>query len=248
MGRKLHLIVTRDTFLLKRDKKGRIVPVGLIGYEPPDMFPQALLRAGGELKQFTEKSTSKEMIFPSQEYLMVATYKEKEQWARHIISKGKVPPPGACSGADHARKKCDDHIREFLIAQETYKQYRLMKKLTASLVSAQQEFIQTGEWIDKKKVTISMLAAEVDDFSEKTVSRVMYGLKLKYNEMTFHASDLLCGSHQSALCKALLPSVRIHPDFGAPRLTRVLKETTDIQVSVRSVSIALDILRRNLLV
>jgi len=248
MKRAFHILTIFDTYLLIRQEHGLIVPDQLIGYTPPDGFERALSKAEARLQPLMEMeaSTTNACIMPTNAQLRSASAKEIEQWARHLDSGGKVPPPVhlKCNPSKHLNDEQQKDIQELRKAMNAYRQFTMVRSIVYVLVSSQQRWLQSGAWLDKTRLTIRQIARHIDDFSEKSVERAVKCLYLKLDGRLIAASDLLCTSIQPSLCRAILQLP--NKEQGAPSIKHALKKI-GIDVSCRCVGMALETLRMNAL-
>jgi len=240
MRRRLHLSVLFGTFEVRKDPQGRLYPARLIGYEFPDNLPEILSMVEKKVEPHLQNRHDSRLTMPGVQMLRQASPAELERWAEHIVSGGAIPAPGT------RQATMPPEVREFLRARVSYQQFEAMKQIAAALVRGQEEFMKTGEWLARRRLTIRMVARSLSACSERTVARIVHALKLQYNGMTFPAALLLYRSNEPDLARILLPVAREHPQWGAPRLASALQQQ-GLQVSERAVGHALASLRRRLL-
>jgi len=102
--------------------------------------------------------------------------------------------------------------------------YELILSIADQLIKAQQLYLCSRNWMDKKKNTYLHLASQHPECSEATLRRKIKTLNLKLGEWKFSATDLLCANDLPQLCKQVNRILEIHPNAGRPTLCRLLHE------------------------
>ena len=235
MGRP-HLLCFFHTFEVREDG-GEPRLARLIGYEPPDELDKALKVAETALAAHGGRRA---IAIPDEESLRHASEKELEQWANHLLSNGALPAPG-----ESVDRHDLDQRMEFGAALQWWRQYRQAMRVMDAMVSAQKAFMQTGDWLERKRLTVPMAAARAG-VSGRTAYRIIEASWLRFQGATFEARHLLCRDNLAEIARALLPVARANPGWGAPRLTAELKRQ-GIRTSQRSVGKALRELRMRLM-
>jgi len=180
-----------------------------------------------------------ELIVPSNAQVQNATMRDKELWARHMDSDGKLPPPG-CVARDRLR-----HERKMLNQAKTiHGQIARHQQIAQFLVERQQAFLQSGNWMDKVRLTILEVAEQMPEWAEKTVRSSVHSLSFAFEGNTFTADTLICTSDMPALCKQIVTLQKEAPNAGAPLLTSRLN-AQGVQVSERMVGNALQLLAKH---
>ncbi len=210
MGRP-HLLSFFDTFEA-REQGGVPRVARLIGYEPPQDLDDAL-RVAAPILASRERRLA---AMPDDETLRRASGDELEQWANHLLSGGALPPPGA----KHDRAGMERGA-EARAASEWRRQYHQARSLVDAMTRAQGEFMITGDWLARRRLTVPMAARAVG-IPERTAHRIIECAKLQFNGATFAVRLLLCRDSVAEVARALLPLARAHPGWGAPRLAREL--------------------------
>jgi len=180
-----------------------------------------------------EKGT---LMMPSETVLKAASMRERELWARHIASEGKYPPPGVdiCDGLQQERKKLAQ-------ARMIYGQMSRHMTIARLVVDRQQSFLQSGNWMDKEKLTILEIAESLPEWGEKTVRDSIHSLSFALKGSTFPADILVCASEMPALCKQIVRVKKDLPNAGAPLLETILNQQ-GIMVSRRMIGNALKLI------
>jgi hypothetical protein len=201
-----------------------------------------------ELDQFLASRTSAQgsaswekgtLMVPTDAQLKSSSARDMELWARHMDSEGKTPPPGfeAADGFRDERK---------MLAQARTIHAQMLRHMTIAhlMVNRQQRFLQTGNWMDKTRLTILEIAEHLPEWGEKTVRDSVHNLNFTLSGHTFAADTLICASEMPALCKHIAELMEMHPRAGAPLLTEELEEN-GIHVSRRMVGNALQLIARH---
>ncbi|RME55996.1 hypothetical protein D6779_11440 [Candidatus Parcubacteria bacterium] len=177
------------------------------------------------------------LFMPEKDELKNARKEILEKWARHIASNGMLPPP-----AGYGRHKiCRQSSVETRNTKNIYeKAYRYLK-IAEIMVDKQQQFLLSGNWMDKEKLTIIEISKRSKQWSEKVIRTSVHCMRFSLNGRCFAADNLLCSSILPWLCKTLVPFIDAHPNAGAPALTAELKRE-GIHVSQRMVGKALHML------
>jgi len=176
------------------------------------------------------------LIMPGNAQLKTASLREQELWARHIDSEGKAPPPGfeVCDGFQQERKMLAQ-------ARSIYGQMFRHMSIARFMMERQQPFLQSGNWMEKAKLTILEIADYLPEWGEKTVRDSIHSLSFALKGNTFPADILVCASEMPSLCKQIAAAKKTLPNAGAPMLESLLHEQ-GIQVSRRMIGSALHLI------
>jgi len=176
------------------------------------------------------------LIIPDDAQLKKTSSRDRELWTRHMVSGGSQPPPGfETKGGFRQEHKL------LYEAKTLYGQMSRHMAIAQYMAERQQPFLQSGNWMDKKKLTILELAECLPEWSEKTVRDSVHSLSFAFAGNTFPADTLVCASEMPSICKQLVEVQRKLPNAGAPLLTNMLN-AQGIQVSRRMVGKALQLL------